>query len=235
MDHAAIEVAAEAAVPSKSSMPIGGRWRAHFSSGHIRRINSVAMHGERVTEDVAVARLHIVLDVYAERGLRPRLRVTTMDSWIEPLISRWSEAGEALVMTAAPAPGDLGETISVTDWLGWLAPRASSPGRLEEAASSARCLTSDHVIVTASSNGEVIGAARAVSTNGMTGLFDITVDAEHRRRGHARSMMHRLMGWAENRSEPVYLQVAAVNRPAITLYESMGFVERYRYRYRSPD
>lgn len=234
IDNAQIEVAAEQAVPSESNMSIGG-WRAHFSSGHIRRINSVAMHGERVTDDVAAERLMMILDIYTERGLRPRLRVTTMDAWIDPMIRRWTEAGEALVMSVEPQRCEIGSTISIDGWIGWLAPRAVSSGRFDEAVASARRLEVDNVVVTATEGGEIVGVGRAVSTNGLTGLFDIMVDPEHRRRGHARSMIDRLCGWAAGRDERVYLQVAAVNRPAITLYESMGFVQRYRYRYRSPD
>lgn len=158
-----------------------------------------------------------------------------MDSWIEPVIDRWTEAGEALVMTVEPRPRDVGSSISIEEWLDWLSPRAASAGRLEEAAASARRLDAENIVVTTTARNETVGVARAVSTNGLTGLFDITVDPEHRRRGHARAMIDRLRGWAAERDEQVYLQVAVVNRPAITLYRSMGFVERYRYRYRTPD
>lgn len=234
IDNGQIEIAAEYAVPSERQMSIG-RWRAHFSSGYIRRINSVAMHGERVSDDAATERLMTILDVYAERGLRPRLRVTTMDAWIDPMIRRWTEAGEALVMTVEPQRCKVGSTISIDGWISWLAPRAVESGRFEEAAASARMLRADNIVVTATEGGKIVGVGRAVSTNGLTGLFDIMVDPEHRRQGHARSMINRLRGWASGRDEEVYLQVAAVNRPAITLYRAMGFVERYRYRYRSPD
>ena len=158
-----------------------------------------------------------------------------MDAWIDPVIARWTEAGEALVMTIDSQPSEVGSSISIDAWLAWLAPRSVSSGRFDEADSSARRLDADNVVVTVTVGNEIVGAARAVSTNGLTGLFDITVDPEHRRRGHARSMIDRLRGWAAQRNEQVYLQVAAVNCPAITLYESMGFVERYRYRYRTPD
>ena len=138
-------------------------------------------------------------------------------------------------MTIEPQPAEVGASISIDAWLSWLAPRAVSSGRFDEAATSARSLDADNIVVTTTAAGEIVGAARAVSANGLTGLFDIMVDPARRRRGHARSMIDRLRGWAAERDEEVYLQVAVVNRPAITLYRSMGFVERYRYRYRSPD
>ena len=233
-DSAQIEIAAEQAVPSFRQIEIG-RWRAHLSSGHIRRINAVTLHGERPDDQTVRDRLANVRDLYLEHGLRPRLRTTSMDTWIEPEIERWTEAGEALVMTIEPRPTEVGPSISIDAWLAWLAPRAVSSGRFDEAAASARRLEADNVVVAVTAGSEIIGAARAVSTNGLTGVFDITVDPEHRRRGHARSMIDRLLGWAADRNEEVYLQVAAVNQPAISLYESIGFVERYRYRYRSPD
>ena len=138
-------------------------------------------------------------------------------------------------MTIDAQPAEVGASISIDAWLSWLAHRAVSSGRFDEAATSARSLHADNIVVTTTSAGEIVGAARAVSANGLTGLFDIMVDPVHRRQGHARSMIDRLRGWAAGRNEEVYLQVAAVNRPAITLYRAMGFVERYRYRYRSPD
>lgn len=234
IEHEQIEIAAELAVPSARQVEIG-RWRAHLSSGHIRRINAVTLHGEQPEDHVLTDRLAHVQDLYREHGLRPRLRTTSMDEWIDPAIERWTESGEALVMTIDPRPQDVGSSISIDQWLDWLSPQAVSSGRLEEAASSARRLEADNIVVTATIGDEIIGAARAVSTNGLTGLFDITVDTEHRRRGHARSMIDRLRGWADQRDEQVYLQVAVVNVPAITLYRSMGFVVRYRYRYRTPD
>jgi ribosomal protein S18 acetylase RimI-like enzyme len=234
IDYGEIEIAAEQAVPSARQIALG-RWTAHLSSGHIRRINAVTLHGERLDDQLVLERLTKIQDIYRQHGLRPRVRTTSMDHWIDPLIEGWTEAGEAVVMSIEPEPGDIGETISIDQWLTWLRPRAVSTGRFEEAASSARRLDADNVVVTARVDGQIIGAARAVSTNGLTGLFDITVDPEHRRRGHARSMIDRLRGWAAERQEPVYLQVASVNMPAIALYESEGFVQRYHYRYRSPD
>ena len=233
-DNARIEIASELAVPSVRQVDIG-RWRAHLSAGHIRRINAVNLHGERPEDDIVADRLAFVADLYRKAGLRPRLRTTSMDTWIDPMIERWTEAGDALVMTIEPQPADVGQTISIDAWLSWLAPRAASSGRFDEAAASARRLDPNNIVVTVSAGGDIVGAARAVSANGLTGLFDIMVDPAHRRRGHARSMIDRLRGWAAERGEGVYLQVAAVNRPAITLYRAMGFVERYRYRYRSPN
>jgi ribosomal protein S18 acetylase RimI-like enzyme len=234
IDNSAIEIAAEAAVPSEYQVSLG-RWRAHLSSGHVRRINAVSLHGEQLDDARAIERLSMVLDLYLEHGLRPRIRTTSMDRWIDPLITRWSESGESIVMVAETRPAAVGGTISIDEWLAWLAPRAMSQPRFAEAAASVRRLEADNVIVTMSHEGQTVGAGRAVSANGVTGLFDITVDPEHRRRGHARAMTRQLMGWAHARAESVYLQVAEVNRPAIALYESEGFTERYRYRYRSPD
>ncbi|HEY5650104.1 MAG TPA: GNAT family N-acetyltransferase [Acidimicrobiia bacterium] len=233
-DHSQIEIAAELAVPAVAHVAIGG-WRAHLSSGHIRRINAVNLHGDRPAEHIIHERLSLAQELYRSHGLRPRLRTTSMDAWIDPFVHRWSEAGEALVMTIEPKPAEVGTSVSIDAWLAWLAPRAVSSGRFDEAAASARRLDADNIVVTVNTGGRIIGAARAVSAGGLTGLFDIMVDPEHRRQGHARSMINRLRGWASEGNHEVYLQVAAVNRPAITLYESMGFVERYRYRYRSPD
>lgn len=157
-----------------------------------------------------------------------------MDEWISPFIADWSESGETLVMTAEATAGAVGPVASIEEWLAWLQPRAALQARFVEAATSARKLPADNVVVFATEGLDIVGAGRGVSVDGLTGLYDITVDPGHRRRGLGRELVRRLSAWAAERSDVLYLQVAAVNTAAIELYETEGFVESYRYRYRRP-
>ncbi len=234
IDDLRIERASEQAVPSAGVERLGA-WRAHLSDGYVRRLNSVALHGERPGGAETERRLDVIDRLYRERSLRPAIRQTTMDGWLDEHLSGWTETGDTIVMAARGSTGDVGPTCSVEDWLAWLSPRASLPARFAEAAASARRLDADNVVLFSTEGRHIVGAGRAVSTEGMTGLFDISVDSDVRRRGHGRSLLRRLMAWAAERGEEVYLQVGAVNEPALQLYRSEGFVERYRYRYRRRD
>ncbi len=62
----------------------------------------------------------------------------------------------------------------------------------------------------------------------------MATDPAERRKGLSRATLSDLLLWAERRgARGACLQVVAANRPAVRLYESMGFDrELYRYHYR---
>jgi ribosomal protein S18 acetylase RimI-like enzyme len=180
----------------------------------------------------------------AERKvLRSALQTATANGAIpafvpRPTISRqlaWLGWAAITIWAVSTAWVGLLSTLTLPDWLAWLSPRAALPERFAEAAESARRIDVDNVVVFSTEGRHIVGAGRAVSTDGLTGLYDISVDTDARRRGHGRSLLKRLMAWAAERSEDVYLEVGALNSAAIELYAGEGFVERYRYRYRHAD
>lgn len=66
-------------------------------------------------------------------------------------------------------------------------------------------------------------------------VSNLMVAPEFRRRGLAAAMMNELIRWAADRgAEELYFQVLQDNRPAIALYERLGFeiVARHHYRVR---
>lgn len=65
------------------------------------------------------------------------------------------------------------------------------------------------------------------------GIFAMATDRDHRRQGHARTVLRTLSEWgvAEGATR-AYLQVDGTNGGAIALYASVGFRELYRYHYR---
>lgn len=74
--------------------------------------------------------------------------------------------------------------------------------------------------------GELIGN----SISGALGIWGIFVDDAHRRQGHARDIMERLIDHAAaSGHREVYLKVESHNTPAIALYVSLGFVEIDRH------
>lgn len=233
-DPLLIDRIAQRAVPSRSAIPIGS-WVAHVGDGYVRRINSVALHGERPDPDEIRARLDRAVSIYGDAGLRPLIRQTSLDDWLEDHIRYWSVSGETVTMTADPRPGSTGDVHGPEDWVRWVERIRTEEGRRREAVASIRRLEEPNVAVFESVDGEPVGTGRAVLIEGYAGLFDIQVLASYRRRGLARRITRRLMAWAAARgSHTVYLQVGAFNRPARALYEPLGFAPLYHYRYRRP-
>jgi len=79
-----------------------------------------------------------------------------------------------------------------------------------------------------------VACGLGVLDGGYLGCFDIVVDAAYRGRGHGRGIMEGLLAEGVRRgAHTAYLQVVAGNRPAESLYDGLGFKEKYRYWYRS--
>ncbi|WAC74065.1 GNAT family N-acetyltransferase [Roseateles sp. SL47] len=70
----------------------------------------------------------------------------------------------------------------------------------------------------------------------IVGLFDIMTSPEHRGQGHGYRLCAALLRTARQQgASEAYLQVAADNTPAQSLYARLGFQHAYRYHYRSDD
>lgn len=73
----------------------------------------------------------------------------------------------------------------------------------------------------------------AVLENDLVGLFDIYTADHARQQGFGTAIVQALQKWAHERgAKHTYLQVAANNASATSLYTTLGFTEIYRYWYR---
>lgn len=64
------------------------------------------------------------------------------------------------------------------------------------------------------------------------GVFSLEVDPDHRRRGLGRLMLAELLDWgASQGATTVWLHVEDDNRPALALYDGLGFRTHHRNRY----
>lgn len=71
---------------------------------------------------------------------------------------------------------------------------------------------------------------------GMAGLFDIFTPEDQRGRGHGLRLCAALLAEARRQGAlSAYLQVGAENAAAQRLYDRLGFLQAYRYHYRSDD
>lgn len=79
---------------------------------------------------------------------------------------------------------------------------------------------------------KAVGIARGVLHDGNLGLFNFFVAPDHRREGRARLLMQHLFNWGAQRGAAgCFLQVESTNSKAISLYESLGMSQAYRYGY----
>jgi GNAT superfamily N-acetyltransferase len=82
-------------------------------------------------------------------------------------------------------------------------------------------------------HGRVVATGLAMVEDDCAGLFDIVTHRQEQRRGHARTIVARLLREAwELGARHAYLQVQVDNVPARRLYAQFAFEERYMYWYR---
>jgi ribosomal protein S18 acetylase RimI-like enzyme len=231
---AAIEAVAVRAMPAPATARIAG-WQAAAGLGAMARVNSVTTFGI-VPLDLAVA-VASVERWYRERGLPPVFRPTDLDDRLDAFLDRlgYSRGVEVIVMTApaaAPAAGP-----APLDAAEFLAAHASFTGepplRTDELGLVIGRLTLPHLLAGRRASGGPVAVGRVVVDGALAGLFDLAVDPAHRRQGHGAALTAGLAGWAATRgADWTFLQVTTANAPALALYESLGFSERYRYHTR---
>jgi GNAT superfamily N-acetyltransferase len=218
-----------------------GQWWLRASGGFTARANSVrALGTPGVALDTALDR---VTSWYAARDLPPRVRVVAKASADLELGRRgWSTSCETALMTATLARVSArldekgftrGTTIGDQPSSGWLG--LFRDGRPSPMALSV--LTGAAPIAFATLLDDVGTAAigRAAVEDRWAGLTAIEVRPDVRRRGYARGVIAALADWAKTLGATrAYLEVLVGNDPAFALYESLGFAEHHRYRYREP-
>lgn len=96
-----------------------------------------------------------------------------------------------------------------------------------------RAILPDRCYASVRVDGQTVGCGLGVLQAGYLGIFDIVIDAGHRRQGHGVHLMQALQAWGqEYGAHTAYLQVMCNNDLALGLYEKLGFHEQYRYWYR---
>jgi ribosomal protein S18 acetylase RimI-like enzyme len=90
-----------------------------------------------------------------------------------------------------------------------------------------------HCFMTLKMNGKCVACGLGVLQAEHLGLFDIVTDGAFRRRGYGRQVVESILAWGKgNGGRNAYLQVMLNNPPALHLYSTVGFVEKYQYWYR---
>ncbi len=244
------ELAGRATAPALIE-PLGG-WQIRLTPGApFRRANSVLPNGDvpdGTTLDEAIAAVeefYTAEDRPARFHVSEAARPPDLDAALE---ARGYEIEAPVVVMAAGATIVLGRTSGegrLTDERGRRAwERANSslhgdtPRARQRVIAYGRALNSLNVASTGAvapaGPGQAVSIGFAVADQGWTGIFGMGTRGEARRQGAATAVLHTLARWAvDHDAARLYLQVEEDNGGARAMYERAGFVEAYRYHYRT--
>ncbi|MGF6529023.1 GNAT family N-acetyltransferase [Variovorax sp. PvP013_2] len=240
-----LEAAAFAAWPSERTLDLRG-WHLRLDRGHTKRANSAnaTAHALPLRETDVDA----IEDHFRRRGLTPVFRLPaglpTPEQAREAddrLARRGYRARDpSLVMTRPLSPADATAdpalAADATAWLDAFGDVAGQAGADQAAHRDIlRRIAHPCAWAVRSRDGRPVCCGLGVMVDRLVGLFDIATRPDHLRRGEARRLCGALLAWGARRgADTAFLQVLAANRPAIDLYERLGFRVAYAYHYRVP-
>ncbi|MFX1265792.1 MAG: GNAT family N-acetyltransferase [Promethearchaeota archaeon] len=238
-----IEEVAFRAWPASEVVELGG-WLLRADVGVTRRANSVLALGTP-SLDLGEA-IQFVIDFYRARELIPRFQLSEA-SYPSDLDDALADAGFRYEMKTSVQTLSLNQLArahpihEVTlnpqlteEWLSALA----RIGSIDEYSLQARKGILGRIarrtrFASVRIGGTIAGVCVGVVDNGWLGIFGLVTDAEHRRKGIAKSLNRGLVSWGiESGATRAYLQVESQNRPALALYYGLGFRTEYEYHYR---
>ena len=230
---------ANAGWPARETEPLGD-WLLRAHGGITGRANSVMAVGDPGREIPAA--LQQVHDWYAERGLPALLQLPEADPVNAELEGQgWAQQHVTIVQTAPiaatldlllPRP-DLAIEVQGSPSSDWL----SLMHDLDEAdpAAHVAILTGPAQVgfATVRLDGVPVAIGRISIEGPWAGVTSVDVLESRRREGLGGAVMRGLLEWAESAgARAAYLQVRALNEPALALYRRLGFLTHHPYCYR---
>lgn len=226
--------------PARETEPLGD-WLLRAHGGLTGRANSVMAVGDPgLPLDEALERVRAW---YAARGLPPLMQLPEDDPLDAELAARgWNKDHVTLVQTAPvaetvaalPERPDLRPVVEPRPSDVWLSLMHDLDER--DPAAHVAILTGPPVVgfVTVFDGDAPVGIGRTSIEGRWAGITSVDVSPDCRRQGIGSAVMRALLVWAGDRgARAAYLQVRALNEPALALYAQLGFVTHHPYCYRS--
>ena len=224
-------------------------WLLRFSPGKAKRARCIqAVADGRLP---LAERLALCAAVLAEAGLPMVVRITPF-SRPEGLDTALAELGyhlldDTLVMVATqwptqaePLPADCQlERVGHAAFAEAVGSLRGSPAG--QRAAQAERLAASPVpyqawVLRRAGDARVLACGQTATEGDLVGLYDVFTHPAVRGQGLARRLCAALLNHARAAGARVaYLQVDAGNAPARAIYRRLGFVDAYRYHYRTPD
>ncbi|WP_245413739.1 GNAT family N-acetyltransferase [Fulvimarina endophytica] len=154
----------------------------------------------------------------------------------------WPRFDESCVLTADLSEVDLTGTIDrlpFKDIERYVDASLSVHGRSPKLANGLKRVIEDiapvkTMFVRQEPAGASLGVAMAIHERDISGVLDVAVAADHRRKGIGRELVASALSYVRHRgAKTAWVQVEASNEPGLALYRSFGFTEAYRYVYRA--
>ena len=246
----ALERAALRSWPALETIEDDG-WLLRFSGGYTQRASSATVLRAGSTDRLA-ARVAACEEAYRARGLPPIFRLVSfagaeaLDALLEARGYRRHD--ESLVMTlpaiGAEGPGagegrggSQGEVVAL-DLEAWLPlyerMNGKDAGQRAQHRALLEAIPGRRFLAALSGCAGPAAVGLAVVEGGWAGVFDVAADPAQRGQGLGGRLMTGMLGWAAGAgASGAYLQVLIANTPAVRLYQRLGFVEAYRYGYRT--
>jgi len=241
----AIEAACLSAWPA-IALVHDGRWIWRFAQGYSKRSNAFQSLDPADDGD-AEARIAALSTLSRRHDIEPCFRVTPLAgpgviAALDGLGWTAFEESRVLAMPLAPAmPAPAGDirTFNPGDPR-WYRAEAALAGIDARSVETLRTLLSLIAVdskgfVAHGRDGTPAAASLGVAVGDIGVYLNVVTDRARRRQGFGRAVVQAAMSWTQERGARLaVVQVVSDNAPAIALYESLGFVEQYRYHYRRP-
>jgi ribosomal protein S18 acetylase RimI-like enzyme len=149
----------------------------------------------------------------------------------------WVEADESHVTCGQVAPRE-DEAIRLlpapdADWLEVIGTvEYQSAARRAEKQEAVKLFAIPAIWLVLHEEGQAAAAMSATCDGRFTGIFDIAVRPEFRRRGLAQRLIRAAAHWGQGLgARSCFAQVAVSNTASVALQAGLGLTEAYRYRY----
>ena len=217
-----------------------GAWVSRFSRGHTKRANSLTIL-DAADDGEVDRRLDAVVADYRRRGLPPthRLSPLTPPAVAARLTTRGGAPFERSLafgrLLQPGSPVDSGaQLLRPTDpaWIGAQTRfhRFDAPTIVTLTEMLARISVPAAALLLEDERGEPSAAAMVLLIGPLAMILKVVVAPDARGRGFGKDVMGAALGWAAGQgATEVFLHALASNAPAVSLYRSLGFVERYSF------
>ena len=224
-------------------------WLLRFSPGKAKRARCIqAVADGRLP---LAERLSLCAAVLADAGLPMVVRITPfsrpegLDATLAALGYRMLDDTCVMVATQWPTQAE----PLLPDWqlerLGHAA-FAEAVGSLRGSPAGQRAAQAERLaaspvpyqgwVLSRAGDAEVLACGQTATEGDLVGLYDVFTHPAVRGQGLARRLCAALLDHARaDGARLAYLQVEADNAPARAVYRRLGFVDVYRYHYRTPD
>ena len=238
-----VERASLAAWPGLTVEPYDG-WVLRFADGYTKRANSVNVlsRGNLPLEH----KIEHCEQAFRARGMPPIFRISPLgdarelDAFLDGLEYQKIDDTQVQYLDLSSRPvGDVQNAcreVTLKDWIELFHMcQPISESRRSTHTTILSAIEGQLLPYTVAEDQNVASCGLGVLAGDLVGLFDMVTHEVFRRRGYGRTVAAAILNRARAKcATGAYLQVLDSNKPAVRLYEELGFDTLYRYWYRVP-